>query len=218
MTTERPAAGAPEPDLLISAFALLAERGWAGLTLPALAERAGLPLIEVHRQLPDRRAILRLLSERVDEAMLAVDRAELDGLPPRDKLFELMLRRLDALAPYRDGLARLARDARRDPCVLLPITCRLDRSLRWMQELAGLRAHGLRARLRRRALLAVYLQTLRTWFVDDPGDLAKTMAELDTLLRRLERLAGLREPRSRAAPDTGREPGPDLDEEAIQPS
>ena len=163
----------------------------------------------MHRELPDRRAVLRTLAERVDEAMLAVDRAELEGLPPRDKLFELIMRRLDALAPYRQGLARLARDARRDPCLLLPIGCRLDRSLRWMQELAGLRAHGLRARLQRRALLAVYLQTLRTWFGDDSADLAKTMAELDTLLRRVERLAGMSERRRRAGADPGTEEAPE---------
>jgi AcrR family transcriptional regulator len=203
---------AAEPDLLTIAFTLLAERGWAGLSLVALAERAELPLIEVYRQLPDRHAILRALSERVDQAMLEVDRAELDGLPPRDKLFELIMRRLDALAPYREGLARLARDARRDPCVLLPIGCRLDRSLRWMQELAGLRARGLCARLQRRALLAVYLQALRTWLADESADHAKTMAELDTLLRRVERLAGLREPRQKTGPDTS------PDGEAPQPA
>jgi AcrR family transcriptional regulator len=207
---------AAEPDLLISAFALLAERGWAGLSLLALAERAGLPLVEVHRQLPDRRAILRALSERVDEAMLEVDRAELEGLPPRDKLFELIMRRLDALAPYRQGLARLAREARRDPCILLPITCRLDRSLRWMQELAGLRAYGLRARLQRRALAAVYLRALQTWFVDEAGDLAKTMAELDTLLRRVERLVGLREPRPRTGGPA--RPAADAGGEAPEPA
>jgi AcrR family transcriptional regulator len=188
------AASAPQPDLLTIAFALLAERGWAGLSLPALAERSGLPLIEVHRQLPDRRAILRALSERVDQAMLEIDLRELEGLPPRDKLFELIMRRLDALAPFRAGLDRLAREARRDPCLLLPLTCRLDRSLRWLQELAGLRARGLCARLQRRALLAAYLQTLRTWLADEGADLARTMADLDTLLRRLERLAGLRAP------------------------
>lgn len=186
-----PAASAPDPDLLTIAFALLVERGWAGLSLPALAERSGLPLVEVHRRLPDRRAVLRALSERVDQAMLEVDLRELEGLPPRDKLFELIMRRLDALAPFRAGLDRLARDARRDPCLLLPITCRLDRSLRWMQELSGLRAHGLCARLQRRALLAVYLQTLRTWLAEEGADLARTMAALDSLLRRIERL-GLR--------------------------
>jgi COQ9 len=197
------AASPPEPDLLTIAFALLAERGWSSLSLMALAEWADRPLIEVYRQLPDRRAILRALSERVDQAMLEVDRAELEGLPPRDKLFELIMRRFDALAPFRAGLARLERDARRDPCILLPITCRLDRSLRWMQELAGLRSHGLRARLRRRALLAVYLRALRTWLADESADHAKTMAALDTLLRRVERMAGLREPPQRPSPDTG---------------
>jgi hypothetical protein len=196
-----PADRAPEPDLLMIAFALLEEEGWAGLSPVALAGRADAPLIEVYRQLPDRRAILRALSERVDQAMLEVDQRELDGLPPRDKLFELVMRRFDALGPFRAGLARLERDARRDPSILLLTMCRLDRSLRWMQELAGLRSHGLRARLRRRALLAVYLQALRTWLADDSGDLAKTMAELDGLLRRVERLAGLRASRPKARSD-----------------
>jgi AcrR family transcriptional regulator len=188
----------PEPDLLVTAFELVAEQGWAGLSLVALAKRADVPLVEIYRQLPGRPAILRALSERVDQAMLAVDERELAGLPPRDKLFELIMRRLDALAPFREGLARLAGDARREPCALLLTMCRLDRSLRWMQELAGLRSHGLRARLQRRALLAVYLQTLRIWFGDRTGDLAKTMAELDRLLRRIESIAGLREPRPQA--------------------
>ena len=184
---------APEPDLLTTAFALLAEQGWAGLSLMALAARANLSLVEVHRQLPGRRAILLALSERVDEAMLVIDQSELEGLPARDKLFELIMRRFDALAPFRAGLSRLAGDARRDPCILMLTLCRLDPSLRWMQELAGLRTHGLRARLQRRGLTALYVQALRTWLADDSGDRAKTMAELDTLLRRFERVAGLGE-------------------------
>jgi AcrR family transcriptional regulator len=196
----------PEPDLIAIAFALLAEQGWTGLSLVALAARADLSLVLLHRQLPDRRAILRGLSERVDEAMLAIDPRELGELPARDKLFELIMRRFDALAPYRAGLVRLAADARRDPAILLLTLCRLDRSMRWMQELAGLRAHGLRARLQRRGLTALYLQALRTWLADDSGDHAKTMAELDTLLRRFERIAGLREPRAKGASEEASQP------------
>jgi len=201
-----PAKRAPEPDLLTIAFALLAEQGWAGLSLVALAERADLSLVDVHRQLTGRRAVLSQLSERVDEAMLGIDQSELAGLPARDKLFELIMRRFDALAPFRAGLTRLAGDARRDPCILALTACRLDRSMRWMQELAGLRAHGLRARLQRRGLMALYLQALRTWLADDSADLAKTMAELDTLLRRFERFIGLAEPPAKAASDAAAEP------------
>ncbi len=197
MATKR----APKPDLLTTAFALLAEQGWSDLSLVALAARAEISLVDVHRQLPGRRAILLALSERIDEAMLAIDQGELAGLPVRDKLFELIMRRLDALAPFRAGLTRLAGDARRDPCSALPALCRLDRSLRRMQELAGLRAHGLRARLQRRGLMVVYAQALRVWLADDSGDLAKTMAELDTLLRRFERVGGLGAGRKRTAAD-----------------
>jgi AcrR family transcriptional regulator len=197
---------APPPDLLALAFEQIAEQGWAGLSLVSLARRAGVPPVEVYGQLPNRQAILRALSDRVDQAMLAVDQRELEDLPARDRLFELVMRRLEAMAPFRAGLARLARDARREPCVLLATFCRLDRSLRWMQELAGLRSHGLRARLQRRALLAVYAQTLQVWFGEQSDDLAKSMAELDKQLRRIESLVGLRA--RRATTDPGEQAQP----------
>jgi AcrR family transcriptional regulator len=191
--------GAASPDLLVLAFEEIAERGWAGFRLAALAERAGVPLVEIRRQLSGRRAILAALNRRIDEAMLSFERAELDGLPPRDRVFELIMRRLDAMAPFRAGLRRLAREAPRDPAMALLTACRIDRSMSWLQEAAELPTFGLRASLRRRALGAVYLQTLRVWFRDDSVDLAKTMAELDKQLRRIEPVAGLRERRARGA-------------------
>ncbi|MEM7026372.1 MAG: hypothetical protein AAF637_27905 [Pseudomonadota bacterium] len=178
-------------DLLVTAFELVADSGWTGMSLVALADRAGKPLVDVYRELPDRGAVLRALSERTDQAMLGIDRRELEGLPARDAIFELMMRRFEALGPFRAGLARLEQDGRRDPAALLMIFCRLDRSIRWMQDLAGMRSQGLRPRFQRRALLAVYLQVLRTWLADDSADLAKTMARLDSLLRQAERFAGL---------------------------
>jgi AcrR family transcriptional regulator len=190
-----------KPDLLQAAFEVIGEQGWSRASAQAIAARAGVSLVEVYRQLPGRLALLRALSERIDEAMLEVDQAELAGLPPRDRVFELMMRRLDALAPFRPGLRRLAADARRDPALLMLTACRLDRSLAWLQEAAGLRSQGLCPRLRRRALGAVYVNTLRTWLRDEGGDQAKTMAELDKALRRVEPFAGLRERRGRRARD-----------------
>jgi AcrR family transcriptional regulator len=186
-------------DLLTAAFALIGDDGWRGFSFAALARRTGVSRIEIYRQFPTRAALLRALSRRADEAMLAVDDAELAGLPPRDRVFELLMRRLEALVPYRAGLARLARDARADPCMVLATACRLERSLIWLQDVAGLRCRGLRARLARRALGLAYLRAVRVWF-DDPGaDLGRTMAELDKQLRRIQNVAGLREPRARRA-------------------
>jgi AcrR family transcriptional regulator len=186
-------------DLLVAAFALIADEGWRGFSFATLARRTGMSRVEIYRQFRSRDALLAALSARVDEAMLAVDEADLAGLPPRDRVFELLMRRLEALVPYRAGLARLVRDARADPCVVLLTACRLERSLIWLQDVAGLRRHGLRARFARRVLGAAYLRTTRVWLEDDGADLGKTMAELDKQLRRVQNVAGLRERRARAA-------------------
>jgi AcrR family transcriptional regulator len=199
--------GTAAPDLLATAVDLIAEEGWSRLSLVAVARRAGVEPQAVYREVRSKGALLGALSRRLDEAMLEIEAAELAGLPPRDRVFELMMRRLEALAPFRPGLERLARDARRDPCLLLATACRLDRSLAWLQDAAGLRNSGVRARLGRRALGAAYLQALRVWREDSAADLGKTMVELDKQLRRVQAFAGLREPRSRpgapeAAPQT----------------
>lgn len=188
------------PDLLDAAFELIARDGWDGLSFARLAHRAGVPLAAVYREFPGRGAVLRRLGQRIDEAMLEVDEAEIVGLPPRDRAFELLMRRLEALVPFRPGLERLMRVAPGEPCLVLCTLARLDRSLGWLQDIAGLRRHGLRARLARRALAAAYIQTLRVWFKDDSADLGKTMAELDKQLRRVQELAGLRERRTGGTP------------------
>ena len=127
-------------DLLVAAFDLVAERGWAGFSLAALAHRSGVPLVEVYRHLPRREALFIGLSRRVDEAMLSFDPSELAGLPRRDRIFELLMRRLDALTPFKAGLARLVRPGRRplEPEVILIGACRFDRSMAWLQEAADL--------------------------------------------------------------------------------
>jgi AcrR family transcriptional regulator len=187
------------PDLLAAAFALIGDEGWRGFSFATLARRTGVSRVEIYRQFRSRGALLSELNRRADETMLALDEAELAGLPPRDRVFELLMRRLEALVPYRAGLARLAREARADPCVVLAAACRLQRSLAWAQDAAGLRHHGLRASLARRALGLAYMRAVQVWFADEGADLGKTMAELDQQLRRVQNVAGLRERRARRA-------------------
>jgi AcrR family transcriptional regulator len=198
--------GEAGPDLLAAAFALIGDEGWRGFSFATLARRTGVSRVEIYRQFRSRDALLAALNRRADEAMLAVDEAELAGLPPRDRVFELLMRRLEALIPYRAGLARLARDARADPCVVLLTACRLERSLMRLQDAAGLRPHGLRATIARRALGLAYVRAVREWFRDEGADLGKTMAELDKHLRRVQNVAGLREPHTRRAADEAAQP------------
>ncbi len=194
---------ATRPDLLDLAFQQIAEEGLSGFSRVALARGSGRKLTEVYEEFPTRMAVLAALGRRLDRAMLALDPAELDGMTVRERLFELIMRRLEAMAPYREGLRRLARESRGEPALLLQSLCNLERFVGWLTEAAGIRRRGLMAVAAGPALIATYVRVFDVWLADESPDLARTLATLDRHLDRLERLAGWLSrpsPRRRAAP------------------
>jgi len=171
-----------------AALKLAAERGWSVIALADIAAAAELSLADLYAAYPSKTAILEALSRDVDRRVLAG--AEIDATEtPRDRLFDVLMKRFDALAAYRDGLAAIARDARRDPVMVLCGAGQLLRSMAAMLEAAGISSAGLAGALRAKGLGAIYLATLRDWFRDDTADKAKTMAALDGRLRRAESCA-----------------------------
>lgn len=179
------------PDLLEAAFNQLAAEGWAGWSPTALAAMTGYTLDEVYDAFPVPAALAARLGRRLDKAMLAIPPDELAGLSHRERLFELLMRRFDAMAPFKPGLQRLTREARAEPELLLKSLANLDRMATWLIELAELPYRGLEARLARTTLILAYARLFRVWLDDDTADLATTMAELDKRLDQLERAANL---------------------------
>lgn len=183
------ASTAAKPDLLVAAFELIAETGWRGFSRRALAARAGVPLDVVAAELPDRTALVTALGRRLDRAMLAGDPAEFDGMTVRERLFELVMKRLDAMAPFRAGLRALARDATTAPELVAPTCGNLGRAADWMLDAANAGLSGWRATVAANLLAALHVQVVRVWLGDDSDDQAATLAELDKRLAQLERLA-----------------------------
>jgi AcrR family transcriptional regulator len=186
-------------EALGHAFALIAERGWARFSFAALAERAGVGVAHVYALFPDRAALLRALAAEADRGMLTAASADLADSPAKDRLFELIMSRLDALKPYKPGLQALARGARRDPLVPATTACSVHRGIGWMMDAAGLERAGLRGCLTRRVLGLAYLQIVRVWLGDDSEDAAKAMAEADRRLGQLAQFPGWSERRPAAA-------------------
>jgi AcrR family transcriptional regulator len=140
-------------------------------------------LLEVYRRYPSRTAILAGLLDRTDEAVLegsAPDPAE----PVRDRLFEVVMRRFDALKPHKAGIGAVAHALTGDPVSVACLGPRFLRSMGWMLEAAGLDSSGWRGALRAKGLAAVYLAGLRAWLADDTPDSSETMAAVDRALRR----------------------------------
>lgn len=171
------------------ALRLAAVEGWRRITLRDIAAEAGLSLAQVHAVHRTKSEILAAFVRRIDDAVLPEDDAELLAESPRDRLFDLVMRRLDAMAPHKEGVAAVVRDVSADPAWALCHAHSFMRSMDWMLEVAGLAAGGCRGRVRAAGLGAVYLATLRVWFTDDSPDMARTMATLDRQLRRVDALA-----------------------------
>lgn len=172
-------------QLVAAAMDLAAKKGWRSLSLAEIAEAAGVSLVDAYRECPNRMAILKEAFAEIDRKVLAGPRADRNE-PVRDRLFDVMMRRFDALAPRKQGVAAILRDLPGDPGVLMCSLPHLAKSMAWMLEAAGLSAFGPAGTVRIKALTAVYLPTLRDWLNDDSPDMARTMAGLDRRLRRVE--------------------------------
>ena len=176
--------------IIDAALACIARQGLRRLSLADIASEAGVPLLRLYRVYPSKAAVLCGFFRRIDETVLATP---LDSAPderPRDRVFDLLMRRFDALTPHRAALERLSRDLPADPLAALAAGAGLLRSMRWMLEAAGIPGDGLGGIVAVKLTAAAYLATMRTWLWDESPDLAPTMAALDRRLRGIERWYG----------------------------
>jgi AcrR family transcriptional regulator len=177
-------------DLIAGAAIQLAGRtGWRSATLGDIAAEAGVTLAELARSYCGRPAILDGFENMIDRRMLAGAAAGTEDRP-RDRMFEIVMARLDALALYREGAKRVAHDLPFDPQSGLVMACALPRSISWMFAGANLPLGGPLTPLKLAAVGAAYLATFRIWLNDESEDLSKTMAALDRNMDRVKNLLG----------------------------
>jgi hypothetical protein len=112
-----------------------------------------------------------------------------ENLFTKDRLFEILMERFDAAAPYKLVLKRFWHDCLYTPDDFPSLACQGYSSMAWMLEAVGLNPRGIPGIVRVQGLTALYVLTLRTWLDDDSPDLGKTMAFLDKGLSKMERAA-----------------------------
>ncbi len=190
--------------ILDAALDLAGERGWRQLTMGEIAAASNRSMAGLYRQFPSKHALLEALGRRVDMIMLDGGETEPEE-PPRDRLFDVLMRRFDALNARRGGYLAILNDMERDPLLSLSQLPSLDRSMRWALDLAGMPVQGVVGEAKVRALGIVYALVLRVWMRDDSPDMSRTMAALDQRLSQAEQLANTveRPSRRRDGPDGG---------------
>jgi ubiquinone biosynthesis protein COQ9 len=166
---------------------LVETQGWIDLSFAEIAEKAGVPIAEAHRIYPSKTAVLLGLTRAIDERILNSLAADpLEG-SPKDRLFDIVMRRFDVLKSDREAYRRLMRQLPATPSAFAAVVCQLRRSLSLTLETAGISASGLKGALRLKGLLAIYLAGLRAFASDESDDLSKTMAEIDKRLGQAEK-------------------------------
>jgi hypothetical protein len=171
--------------LIHAAFALAARDGWDAVSVGAAAREAALPLEQARARFPGLDAILLRFGRLADQA--ALTGAITEGTP-RERLFDVVMRRFDALQEHRAGVRALLRALPARPGLALLLATATSRSMAWMLDGAGIATTGITGLLRIKGLTALWFYTLRAWERDDSADLSGTMAALDRALARAEQI------------------------------
>lgn len=198
----------PARERIMTAFTeSVTEESWRQTTVAGIIEAAGVGLADYYREFDGKASLARALSRQVTaEALANLDTFDPED-PPRDRLFEVLMARFDALNPIKETVRAIVRASPSDPMLAAEMACATGHAMAQALDAAKLPSGGLLDPARVQALGLAYLSTVRVWLADDTPDMAKTMAHLDRQLGRLDRLAAFldrdRTPPSEAAPDQG---------------
>src|SRR5882757_1590961 len=200
-TPALPPPGGTDRDNIIAAFmALLAEKRFDRIGFGDISARANVSLATARSEFGSTLAILAAHMKDLDRKVLAGGDNDMADEPPRERLFDVLMRRIETMAPYREATRSLMKSASSNPGLAFALNGLALRSQRWMLTAADVDAAGPRGLVRAQGLAMLFASVLRTWVDDEDEGLAKTMAALDRALGRGQRWSGMLEDLCRFSP------------------
>jgi AcrR family transcriptional regulator len=178
----------PRGKIVEALMSLAGQRRFEEISIRDLCKEAGVTLAEFRDFFPSKGAVIAGFSRRMDRAVLAEESDALADESARERLFDILMRRLEAMAPYREGLREVRAYLRRNPGSALAMNPVMLNSMRFMMEAAGIDADsGAAGALKTQGLALAWARVVGVWLDDDDPGLSKTMAEVDRELTRGER-------------------------------
>ena len=175
----------PPRDKIAAALMQLAgEQAWDEISITAICARAGVTLAVFREFFPSKGAVLASYARGIDLKVLAGGDGGLGDEPAKERLFDVLMRRLDAMAPDKAGIQSVMAWARRDPLAMAALNQVETNSMRFMLEAAGITQEGPLGALKVQGLALAWAKILAVWTKDEDGGLAATMAALDRELTR----------------------------------
>jgi AcrR family transcriptional regulator len=169
---------------------LAAGQRFEDITITDICSEAKVSLADFRDCFPSKGAVLGGFSRRIDRAVLGHKADENSEEAAKERLFDVLMRRLEAMAPYRDALREITQYLRRDPMAALAFNQSLVNSMRFMLEAAGISHEGAAGAIKLQGLVFAWARIVDVWLADEEPGLAKTMAELDRVLTCGEKSVG----------------------------
>jgi AcrR family transcriptional regulator len=180
----------PRGRIIAALLKLAEERPYREIALIDIAREANLRLVELRNEFASKSEILAAFTRAIDDEVARRMEFKLErAASPRDRLFDVIMTRFDALAPYRPALRRILDALRTSPGEVSARAFIASQS--WMLAAAGIPTDGARGAARVTGLAALYARVMPIFLADDDPGLARTMAAVDSRLRDGERWLGL---------------------------
>ena len=192
-TPAAPPRGTSNRDKAIDALmALLTEHSFDRIGLAEVAGRAGIKLSDLRAEFGSTLAIFAAHIKDIDRAVLDGGDDDMTDEPPRERLFDVLMRRLEIMSPYKDAVRSMMRSARRHPGLAMALNAMAVRSQKWMLEAAGINASGPRGALRAQGGALMLARVVDAWLdgEDEEDSLDRAMAALNRGLASAERWDG----------------------------
>ena len=177
---------AESPDrkiiLIDTTLSLAGELGWPSVTLQLIGKTANVPLSEVSAIFSSKWDILEAFRERTDLLLTAGKSANLSWQSAKDRLFDILMARIEIIEPWKAGIGSIARHAVAQPITGIRLFISLNKSMECMIEHVNAKIQGPGKLIQSRGLTLIYLLVLRRWIGDHSSDLGPTMAELNERL------------------------------------
>ena len=168
--------------LIDTTLSLAGELGWPSVTLQLIGKTANVPLSEVSAIFSSKWDILEAFRERTDLLLTAGKSANLSGQSAKDRLFDILMARIEIIEPWKAGIGSIARHAVAQPITGIRLFISLNKSMECMIEHVNAKIQGPGKLIQSRGLTLIYLLVLRRWIGDHSSDLGPTMAELNERL------------------------------------
>jgi AcrR family transcriptional regulator len=166
-----------------AAFALAERKPWHEITMADIAQQSGLSISALMRNVEFRAAILRDFSRDIDAAMLLV----FEKYPPEgeahDRLFDVIIKRLEIMQPYRSVIGSVMKRRLGDPGEAAVMLQSVAVTIGWIAAAAKVEEEPAWRSLGKIGLGRAYIKAVSAWVRDDDPGLSRTMAALDRALR-----------------------------------